>query len=196
MVLAAERLVAKYGVDGFTIRMLNAEAGMRNTSAVHYHFGSRDGLIRAVWQYRMATINPRRVEMLAHVAPGDIEGIVWAIIRPLADQLEARPEGNYYVRFLERLEREANYAAYGPRLDWAEGWIKAYAMLEEALAKCGPEMTEVKIRFARTLISSGLAGMEADLERGDLAADSLPMMVDALKDSVIALLLAAPRLGR
>ena len=193
LVLAAERLVAQYGVHGFSIRMLNAEAGTRNTSALHYHFGSRDGLIRAVWQYRMATINPRRLQMLASVAPGDVERIVEAIILPLAEQLEPRPEGNFYVRFLERVARDADYAAYGPQLDWAEGWLQAYAMLREALAGLPPEMIDIKLRFVRTLITSGLAGMEADLQRGDLSPDSLPIMLEALKDGVIALTMGRRR---
>ena len=189
MVLAAERLVAKYGVDGVTIRMVNAEAGMKNMSAIYYHFKSRDGLIRAVWEYRMATINPQRQQMLAAVAPTDMEGIAWALIRPLADQLEPRPEGNHYIRFQERVEREADYDAYGPRREWAEGWIRADAMLRQALRGHSPEIIDVKLRFVRTLISSGLAGMEADLERGDITREALPAMISALKDGVMALLL-------
>lgn len=195
LVLAAERLVAKYGPSGFTIRMLNAEAGVRNTSAVHYHFGSLDSLIKAVWEYRMATINPRRLEMLGGVTATDIQRIVKAIIVPMGEQLQPRPEGNYYLRFMERLAREANYAAYGPELDWAEGWIRAHALLREGLSDFPAEITEVKLRFASTLITSGLADIEANMEQGTLRSASLSMMIEALQDAAVTLL-RAPLAGR
>ena len=196
LILAAERLVARYGVSGFTTRMLNAEAGARNASALHYHFGSREDLVRAVWEYRMATINPRRLELLRGVTPPDVERIVEALILPLAEQLEPRPEGNSYLRFVERVVREA---AYGPDADtelpWTEGWHRAYGLLRQSLAgEASGEVIERKIRFARILVISGLAGVEADLERGELSLPSLPGIVDVLKDSVVALI-GTPRAG-
>ena len=40
LLLAAERLFAARGVDGVSLRQVNVEAGQRNLSAAHYHFGS------------------------------------------------------------------------------------------------------------------------------------------------------------
>lgn len=44
---AAAKLFAEQGVDGVSIRAINAEAGQA-PAAVHYHFGSRDTLLQAV----------------------------------------------------------------------------------------------------------------------------------------------------
>lgn len=190
LVLAAERLVAQHGVRGFSTQMLHEAAGARNASALQYHFGSRAELIRAVWQYRMTTVNPQRLRLLEGVEPHDIDRLVNAIILPLAEQLEPRPEGNFYLRFLERLERGGEYGAYGPHLEF-EGLLRANAMLREALDDLAPDVVEMKLRFATTLITSGLAGLEADIEHGSISVASAPVMVDALRRGVVALLLSA-----
>lgn len=44
---AAAKLFAEQGVDGVSIRAVNAEAGLA-PAAVHYHFGNKDGLLNAV----------------------------------------------------------------------------------------------------------------------------------------------------
>ena len=194
LILAAERLTARYGPSGFTVRMLNAEAGTRNTSALFYHFGSRDKLLRAVWQHRMATINPRRVALLAQVDAKNIEAIVETIIQPLCEQLRPRPEGNYYLRFVERLNRDANFDVYGPDHEWAEGWIRAYALLRERLSHFPPEAVDMKVIFADTMIASILAEMESRLERGQIKADQISEMADRLRDAVVAAV-NAPTVG-
>ena len=45
---AAQRLFARDGVHGARIRDINALAGQRNPSALHYHFGSREALLEAI----------------------------------------------------------------------------------------------------------------------------------------------------
>ncbi|GGV45652.1 hypothetical protein GCM10010261_20120 [Streptomyces pilosus] len=44
---AAEKLFLEHGVNQVSVRAINSEAGL-NPGAVHYHFGSRDGLVAAL----------------------------------------------------------------------------------------------------------------------------------------------------
>src|ERR687891_78479 len=48
LIAAAESLFATHGIDGVSLREINRAAGARNASALQYHFGDRDGLLRAV----------------------------------------------------------------------------------------------------------------------------------------------------
>jgi AcrR family transcriptional regulator len=48
MVDAAERLMAERGIAAVSLREVQDAAEQRNKSAAHYHFGSREGLIRAI----------------------------------------------------------------------------------------------------------------------------------------------------
>jgi AcrR family transcriptional regulator len=65
LILAAELLFAKYGIEGASLREISAKAGQANNSAVQYHFGSRDGLVQAVFEHRMFQMEARRGAMLA-----------------------------------------------------------------------------------------------------------------------------------
>jgi AcrR family transcriptional regulator len=50
------RLFARLGPAGVTTRQLHEAAGARNESALHYHFGGRDGLVQ------LARRHPGRTE--------------------------------------------------------------------------------------------------------------------------------------
>jgi AcrR family transcriptional regulator len=65
LILAAEKLFARGGIDGVSLREIAAAAGQGNHHAVQYHFGSREGLVQAVFAFRMRQMEDRRAEMLA-----------------------------------------------------------------------------------------------------------------------------------
>lgn len=65
MILVAESLFAQGGINGVSMREIAAKAGQGNHFAVQYHFGSRDGLVEAIFDYRMEQMEPVRDRMLA-----------------------------------------------------------------------------------------------------------------------------------
>ncbi|OHV44551.1 TetR/AcrR family transcriptional regulator [Pseudofrankia sp. BMG5.36] len=100
----AERLFAEHGIDAVSLRQVTAAAGHRNPAAVQYHFGSKDGLLRAIFEHRVPLLNRRRLELLEQLTDAPAEQhlriIVEAIIRPLA---EIDPAQRSYVKFLAQL---------------------------------------------------------------------------------------------
>ncbi|MFN2377607.1 MAG: TetR/AcrR family transcriptional regulator [Candidatus Binatia bacterium] len=60
---AAEALFARQGFSATSLRNVIAEAGV-NLAAVHYHFGSREELIRAVFARRFDPVNLERLALL------------------------------------------------------------------------------------------------------------------------------------
>ena len=50
---AAESLFAEHGIQASSLRMITQRAGA-NLAAVHYHFGSKEGLVRAVFSRRLS----------------------------------------------------------------------------------------------------------------------------------------------
>jgi AcrR family transcriptional regulator len=104
LIAAAERLFAKEGFDGVTMKQNTTEAGQRNVSALHYHFGSKWALVAAIVARRMPALNARRDELLDEVErsgrTGEIRVVVEAMIRPVAELLDAREEGRYWMPFL------------------------------------------------------------------------------------------------
>lgn len=74
---AAEKLFAKQGFDATSLRAIIATAGV-NLAAIHYHFRTKEGLIRAVIERRFAPLNDERLALLDQFereAAGDSPGV-------------------------------------------------------------------------------------------------------------------------
>ena len=103
LILAAEQLFAKGGIEGVSLREIAAAAGQGNHHAVQYHFGSREGLIHAIFVYRMRQMETRRGEMLAAAEAtgllGDARSIVEIIFLPQLE-LPGQHDNHSYAHFL------------------------------------------------------------------------------------------------
>lgn len=105
LVAAAEELYAARGIDGVSLREINAAAGARNASALQYHFGDRAGLLRAVLAKHRAGVEQRRHALLDEVAAsggGDLRTLAAALVLPLAAELD-EPGGPGYLQVLSDL---------------------------------------------------------------------------------------------
>ena len=105
ILVVAERLIAERGPQ-IPLREIAVEAGQRNNSAVHYHFGSRDELIQVIVQRRMAALETRQLELLAayeqRVPTDDVPGLLHVLVRPLF-HVPYEQGATHYARFLEQI---------------------------------------------------------------------------------------------
>jgi AcrR family transcriptional regulator len=103
---AGERLFAERGIDGVTVREINQLAGQRNSSALHYHFGSRDGLLAEIRARHREPIEERRIHMLDTLEreqrTDDLRALVESIVYPFAAEL-ATESGRDYLRILPQV---------------------------------------------------------------------------------------------
>ena len=188
LILAAERMIANHGLSGVSLRQINEAAGHKNSGATHYHFGSREGLIQAVLNYRIAAIAQRRDALLERMkqqsADLDIRGLVSALAQPLVEELKPRPEGNYFLRFSERIRRERNEF----QVDYsfpAESWRFAQQEILNRLAHLPQPLAALRVQMALDHIISGLAGIEAKLGYGAWTAETF-IAIETLIDFVAA----------
>jgi AcrR family transcriptional regulator len=105
MILAGEVLFAEHGISGASLREVASKAGQRNHGAVQYHFETREGLVRAIFDYRMEQMEPARCRMLAEAeARGllqDARTLLDIIMLPQLDLEDA--DGNHsYASFLSQ----------------------------------------------------------------------------------------------
>ncbi|MDF1722051.1 MAG: hypothetical protein P1U65_15375 [Minwuia sp.] len=78
-------------------------------SAIHYCFGSREGLVAAILELRTTPINAARVAMIGEARarrgklPLESRDIAEAMTRPLADHLRSNLKETHYLRFQSML---------------------------------------------------------------------------------------------
>ena len=118
---AAEQLFAEHGFDGTSIREITRAADV-NVAAVHYHFGSKEAVLRGVTDRVAEPISARRAELLSDAieaaSPGapSVEMLLDAFIRADTEVLlDLQERGPRVARFLGR--------TYGDQT----GWIQAMA---------------------------------------------------------------------
>jgi AcrR family transcriptional regulator len=124
LILAAEKLFAESGIDGVSLRQINLEAGQKNSSAAHYHFGSKDALILSIYQLRMAHVNERRLLTLEKLQidrkENSVRDLVGAIVNPIVAEIDANESGHNYIRFMAQ-------AIGHPQLDLVKLWRQEHS---------------------------------------------------------------------
>ena len=60
---AAEQLFAHHGFEGTSLRAVTGLAEV-NLASANYHFGSKEGLLKAVIERRIGPVNEERLSML------------------------------------------------------------------------------------------------------------------------------------
>jgi len=102
----AEALFARRGLEGVSLREISAAAGSANSVAVQYHFGTKQGLVEAIFERRLTEIDGRRAELLNQAkrdgSLNDPRAMVAIMLRPTFEQQDS--DGYHtYAAFLMRL---------------------------------------------------------------------------------------------
>lgn len=112
LIQAAERLFAERGLGGVSVRDITLAAGARNQSALHYHFGDMDKLIKEVFAHRYHQIEETRRQRLAEMAAagtdGDIGKLMEAAVGPLFEAC-LEENGRLYARFCVQLTADPRF---------------------------------------------------------------------------------------
>ena len=101
---AAEELFARYGIDAVSNRRIAEQAGTANHSAVAYHFGSRDELLRALITRHQEDTHRRRAARISQLDDGaDLRDLLACLILPWIDHLASLPVPSWRARFLHQM---------------------------------------------------------------------------------------------
>jgi AcrR family transcriptional regulator len=108
ILLVAERLIADRGVEGVSMRQIAIEVGSGNNSAVLYHFGSKDKLVQAIFEYRLPRLRERRAALIDERRPADLRGWLECQIRAVLEQTEL--EHSSYISFVASISQHGGDA--------------------------------------------------------------------------------------
>jgi len=85
---SAERLFAQQGVLTASVRDITTMAGQRNASAMHYHFGGREGLVTAVLSRHAGRVAQDRTQLMAELGNDiHVASLMRVVVEPLANRL-------------------------------------------------------------------------------------------------------------
>ncbi|MEM1148006.1 MAG: helix-turn-helix domain-containing protein [Pseudomonadota bacterium] len=112
LIKAAQRLFAEKGIGTVSVKEITLAAGARNPSAVHYHFGNLETLIKEVFTQRYNQIEQSR---LARIAQLDVQAAAHPVVELLTAGLgplfEAclEEDGRLYARFCVQLAADPRF---------------------------------------------------------------------------------------
>ena len=152
---AAESLFAEQGVGATSLRAIIGAAGV-NSAAIHYHFGSKEGLIEALFSRRITPINEARLvrlDALQRQGLLDHESLLRAFLEPMFGM-------------------SVPYGAEGQRARGALGRLlmeepQSFRSLAEA------HVSEVKARFAEALAALSAIEVGEATERMEYAMGAM-----------------------
>lgn len=106
LIEAAEYLFAESGIDGPSLREIARTAGQQNTSAVQYHFGDRDKLLKAVLSKHVGDIERRRHSILDHqelAQRSETMDLAAALVLPAVAKLDDAAGGPEYLQIVSEI---------------------------------------------------------------------------------------------
>lgn len=141
---------------------ITRQAGQRNRGALHYHFGSRDGVLCAVIDRHAAFLAQREGELLeiASRAPDDDVAVVMeAIVRPAAELAESGWRGRCCLLIIAELAGEdpAQYSDELRAVLTRTGGNEVYALLATRMADVSAEVRIERFALITTFILRAVA---------------------------------------
>jgi AcrR family transcriptional regulator len=167
LLLAAERLFAEHGLTGVSLRQISLEAGSSNNSAIRYHFGSKEDLLRAIFAYRLGDLTQRRALLSARANPDDLRSQLEAHILPLIELAES-PDSSY-VSFIEQLQRAGAVDVFVHQPDAVKSQENFITQMQRLLPHIPEPGRSMRIQQAQVLAVHLAAERERAIRRNDAA---------------------------
>ncbi len=115
-----EQLFARNGIESTSMRTVALAAGQSNVAAVQYHFGSKEGLIGAIFQDRVEQMEGPREAMLAEIGDPSrtsVRQLLEVIFRPYLDLIDEDGNHVYARMLLDYLGRYGRFMIPHPATD-------------------------------------------------------------------------------
>ncbi|MDF1734797.1 MAG: helix-turn-helix domain containing protein [Minwuia sp.] len=200
LILAAERIFSEEGISNTSLRRINQAAGQRNESAIHYYFGSREGLVAAILELRTTPINDARVRLVREAKarrgalPLESRDIAEAMTRPLTDHLRQNLNDTWYLRFQSMLWLDRPIWKQFEKDERTEGLKLVLDALLEAKPFLPERLTRHRYGLALQMTANALARIERAASEAGESWDQNRAELEflSLDDAIIAILDSQP----
>jgi AcrR family transcriptional regulator len=108
---AALQLFAVRGISGVSLREIRIAAKQGNAGALQYHFGTKDGLLRALLERELPLLVDRRRSLLAlaeNSPADDVRTVAAVFVLPYAQLATGSERERHVVQFLSQLHDDVS----------------------------------------------------------------------------------------
>ncbi|MDE2755904.1 MAG: TetR/AcrR family transcriptional regulator [Acidobacteriota bacterium] len=145
----AERLFAEFGIDGVSIRTITAEARV-NLAAIHYHFGSKEALVREVFVRRIDPLNRERLRLLDDLLERSLpqkpklEELVRILVGPPLRLWLQAGKGETFTRLCGRIYSESSGQLETMFVDLFQEVVRRFSA---AFEQAAPELPKTELMW-------------------------------------------------
>ena len=171
LLVAATRSFAEHGVTNASLLDITRQAGQRNRGAVHYHFGSREGLLAAVLEQHAAFLAEREHRLLdvARTRPAeDLAAALEALVRPATELSETGWSGRCYLVIVadliadEQHDKDPDVQAALER----SGGVPVYELIAERMPPMPEEVRTERLALLTSFVLRSIGDRARAVERG------------------------------
>ena len=190
----AEDLFARRGIDAVSLNEINKAAGQRNTSAMHYHFGGKERLIRAIIYEHYADIDSAINVSLdgfeqAPSSERTARNLLRSLVLPFVQQLDSARGINYLLIVRQVLVKSSDMLVSGHPDGEDRARMRVFRLARELM----PEVPQALARY-RMVLGAGLIfnALSSYAKGRDNSSGSRELFVSNLLDNLEALLTSPP----
>jgi AcrR family transcriptional regulator len=195
---AAQMLFARHGVDAVTVQQIIDSAGQRNNAALHYHFRTKEELIRQMVVDGAAVLDARRREMLDEMekrgGPTTIREVMLVLFMPVIE-LSKDERWRGYIRFTSHLQASDPEALRGALNNrWNAGYVECFNHLKRMLP-APAAIVEQRLSILTIFSNAVLSAHEAALEFRNTRSSRLwgqPFTIENILDMLEAAVTCPP----
>ena len=154
LMLAAEKLFGHRGIENVSLREIAAAAKHANTSAVAYHFGSKENLVQAVFEMRLPALDAARARHLVEAraaGPLTLRALVTAMLLPILEEFNAQDLENFALFMTRLAQRHGSEQAFYQATDILPASIEIVSELENQLQHLPQEAFGLRLRLGTDL---------------------------------------------
>ncbi len=174
------RLFATGGIYRVALKEIVGAAGQRNTSALHYHFGGREGLLAAIIAVHNEEIEAERAELLESRSrrglADDLPSLVTALVLPYSRALE-QPDGREYLQIIAQMAHLFDAWDTDDAPHFAR---QVFVRIEALLGDLPPAVSHQRVTTFLSLVTHSLAGRARQLDSSHPPALAHEPFVDDL----------------
>lgn len=199
LIRAGEHFFARHGLDQVSVQDITKRAGQRNASAIHYHFGSREGLLEAIatkHQTRTDAVRQAGLDKLEfRDAVSDVRAIIAILtLAPMTD-MEEREDVRDWLRITPQVVHltrttDQQLLDYGPRVP---AMHKCIRYLRERVSHLPEDIFEERVSIVIYMITLAHAERAVQIESGTAGIKRSDFVQNLIEMLTAALFAPSPR---